>query len=129
MKITSGFIIYFSLFGSVASFADTCPRINEIDPFMPPAGWTFLIGPSPDFPMETYHYSSAIHCLGSFYYLQVICRYDSCGSFGCPAFTLISNNIYQEPSEPFPPWDHRSVLKYTLTCMPGDHNPVHCSFQ
>lgn len=129
-KITSVLIFHFLLFGSLQSFADTCPRIKDLDPFIPPTGWSFLISPDPSLPFEDYRFSGAIHSLnGYFYYLQVICRYDACPSFLCPAFTLISNKPYQEPSEPFPPWNHRSVLKYTLTCMPGDHDPAHCVFQ
>jgi hypothetical protein len=118
----------FFLLANTSSLADTCPRAQDLNPFLPPAGWSYLIPPF-DPSIEGYTFSSAIHSLnGAFYYQQVICRYEVCPSFLCPAFTLISNNTYQEPSESTPPWNHGSVLKYTLTCMPGDHNPEHCVF-
>lgn len=127
-KITSLVLLHFLLWGSVESFADTCPRIEEIKTGLPPSGWTFLIGPNEA--IENHSFSAAIHSLnGFFYYGQVICRYDACPSYLCPAFTLISTKIYQEPSEPTPPWNHLSVIQSTLTCMPGDHDPAHCLFQ
>lgn len=128
MKKISILAVIFYL-ASASSFADTCPPIHELKATLPPpAGWTYLLGP--DQALESYHFSSAIHSLnGSFYYEQVICRYAVCPSFGCPAFTLLSTKTYEEPNEARAPWDSRSVLKYTLTCMPGDHNPHHCVFK
>ena len=130
MKNISSLLIFtFLLLASLKSLADTCPNMTELKPWLLPAGWTYLVGP-PDLPAENYKFSAAIHSLnGAFYYEQVICRYDACPSYLCPAFSLISNNRYQEPSEARTPWNHLSVLRYTLTCMPGDHDPAHCVFQ
>jgi hypothetical protein len=109
-------------------FADTCPLMEDLEAALPPPGWSLLR--DPDLKLENYHFSAAIHSLNGFlHYEQIICRYDVCSSYGCPAFALLSNQRYQQPTEANPPWDHHSVLGYTLTCMPGDHNPAHCVFQ
>ncbi len=124
------FLLPVLFLSSLKSFAETCPRIQEINPAMAPNGWTFLIGPQPEIALDKYQFSCAIHSLNGYvYYGQVICRYDACPSYLCPAFTLISTKTYQEPSNPQSPWDHLSVLRFTLTCMPGDHNPAHCVFE
>lgn len=116
----------FLLLASLSSLADTCPRLQDFNYVQPPKGWSFLIGP--DF-IETYTFSAAIHFLGALYHEQVVCRYEACSSSFCPAFTLISDKAYQEPSEPKAPWNHYSVLGHSLTCMPADHDPAHCIFQ
>src|SRR5690242_15503728 len=102
--IRLAFLLGLSL-ASLQIWADTCPRIEEINSGLPPSNWEFLI--SPELPTNQYQFSSAIHSLNSiFYYEHVICRYDACPSYLCPAFTLISFKIYQEPSENRPPWNH-----------------------
>jgi len=127
-KILGVWSLILFLAGSL-SWADTCPRIQDLHADHAPQGWTFLIPPS-ESSLEGYRFSSAIHSLNAyFYYLQVICRYDSCPSMFCPAFTLISNDTYELPNKNSPPWNHRSVLNRTLTCMPADHDPAHCQFQ
>lgn len=120
-------MLSFFLLGSNMGLADTCPRAQDLDLTQPPAGWTYWIGP--DWISKNYTFSSAIHFLGSFCHEQIVCRYEACSSYFCSAFTLISNQTYQEPSEARAPWNHRSVLRYTLTCMPADHDPAHCVFQ
>ena len=125
------FILLLTLLACRSSLADTCPAVGSFTFSAPPPGWTFLVLPiEPSIGMENYSFSSAIHSLnGTFYYKQVICRYDVCPSFLCPAFTLISNKTYEQPGEVRAPWNHRSVIAFTLTCMPGDHDPAHCVFQ
>lgn len=122
-------LLTFLLFAiSMRCLADTCPKIQEIDRYQPPPGWTFLL--LPEQPIENYHFSQAIHSLnGSFYFQKVICRYDICASSGCPAFLLLSQKDYQQPNQPEPPWNHLSMIMWTYTCMPADYNPAHCVFK
>lgn len=110
-------------------YADTCPDIKGLDPFHPPAGWTLNIPPILE--GESYYFNEAIHSLnGSFYYLQVICKYQTfCPSNFCPAFSLLSNKQYVMPKTKSPPWDATSKLGFTLTCRPDDNNPANCVFQ
>jgi len=109
-------------------YADTCPPIQDFTPTKPPVGWILIMPPILDDPK--YYFGSAIHSLnGSFYYQQVICKYEACPSEYCPAFALLSTSTYAYPNTKTPPWDARSRLRFTLTCMPSDHDPSHCIFQ
>jgi len=123
-------ILIFStlLWLSNSGYADTCPGINGLDPFHPPAGWTLNVPPIVE--GQTYHFGEAIHSLnGSFYYQQVICKYQVCASAFCPAFSLLSNKQYDMPKTKTPPWNTSSRIAFTLTCRPDDNDPTHCVFQ
>jgi hypothetical protein len=113
---------------SLSSFADTCPRIIDINIHQPPKGWSMLIPPVIE--GQSYYFDRAIHSLnGSFYYGQVICEYRSCGSFACPAFELLSDAVYINPEAKTPPWDDWPVIAQTLVCAPKDNDPAHCIFE
>lgn len=116
------------LFFSDTGYGDTCPSIQEIDPFNPPTGWTLQIPPIID--GQEYYFSEAIHSMnGSFYFKQVICKYQACASAFCPAFSLLSNKQYAKPNTNAPPWDTKSRIAFTFTCRPIDNNPTNCIFQ
>lgn len=110
------------------SYADTCPDINGLDPFHPPTGWTLNVPPIIE--GQTYYFGEAIHSLnGSFYYQQVICKYQACASAFCPAFSLLSNKQYITPKTKTSPWDALSKIAFTLTCRPTNNDPTSCVFQ
>lgn len=113
-----------------AACANTCPTIAEFGQFgEPPAGWTLLIPSTIPFD-DKFEFGSATHSLnGSFYYKQVICKYAQCLSTFCPAFTILSNDTYNLPNTPLPPWGAPSPIVRTLTCEPPDHDPSHCVFE
>lgn len=122
------FIFIILLFIPTISFADTCPEINGLDPFHPPSGWTLNVPPIIE--GQTYYFGEAIHSLnGSFYYQQVICKYQACASAFCPAFSLLSDKQYITPKTKSPPWNAQSRIAFTLTCRPEDNNPKNCMFQ
>ncbi len=114
----------------ITSFAraDTCPHIEGLDPYHPPSGWTLAMPPVIE--GETYDFGLAVHSYnGSFYYKQVLCKYEACPSAFCPAFTLLSAKKYEFPNTNAPPWDAKSSLNFTFTCKPVNHDPTVCSFQ
>lgn len=117
-----------SILSSTITFADTCPVINGLNLSAPPAGWSVLLDPVVD--GEKYRFSSAVHSInGAYYQDQVICKYSSCPNAFCPAFALISDKKYDLPNVKAFPWNERSILAYTFTCTPPDHDPSHCVFQ
>jgi hypothetical protein len=121
------FLLLGIFFKLLPAYADTCPQIQDFTPTNPPPGWTLIMPPILD--DQKYYFGSAIHSLnGSFYYLQVLCKYEACPSDFCPAFALLSNNAYNFPNTKTPPWNQRSRLKSTFTCTPPDHDPSHCVF-
>ena len=125
-KIINWLLISGALSSSV--FADTCPTINEASPYNPPAGWSTLL--SPVIEGEHYQFNAAIHSLNGVYYNgQVICKYSSCPNSLCPAYALISDRTYELPNSKAKPWNQPSILAFTFTCMPMDHDPSHCIFQ
>jgi hypothetical protein len=109
------------------SWADTCPPALGLIPQSPPAGWSLLLPPVLE--GQRYEFGAAIHSLnGAYYYGQVICKYETCPSHFCPAFALISDKTYDFPNTKTPPWNARSVLAFTFTCLAPDHDPEHCVF-
>jgi len=117
-----------SLFVSISAWAAICPAVQNVDPLHPPAGWSTLLPPYDD-TTDTYYFGSAIHSFnGSFYFKQVICEYETCPSFGCYKFEIISNDPFEMPNSNAAPWNHRPVIAYTLLCTPPDHNPSVCEF-
>jgi hypothetical protein len=119
-------IMLLSVMGSFAQ-ADTCPPAKGLDLMHPPAGWKLLLPPAIE--GQRYEFGAAIHSLnGAYYYEQVICKYESCPSHFCPAFALISDKTYQHPNTKAAPWDARSVLGFTFTCISPEHDPAHCVF-
>lgn len=117
------------LFGTLSDvmYADTCPDAFGLNPLDPPAGWKLLLPPVLD--GQEYEFGAAIHSLnGGYYYGQVICKYQMCPSHFCPAFTIISEKVYEHPNTNAAPWDARSVLGFTLTCLAPNHDPAHCVF-
>lgn len=123
---------FFTLFTLLSilriSYADTCPDIKGLDPLHPPSGWTLNVPPI--FEEQDYYFGEAIHSLNaSFYYQQVICKYQACASAFCPAFSLLSNKPYVFPKTKSPPWDAASRIAFTLTCKPENNDPRSCIFQ
>lgn len=113
---------------SLSSHAETCPAADTLDPAHPPAGWSILVPPI--FEDQEYHFGKAIHSLnGSFYYLQVICEYETCPTFGCPKYSIISTNTYETPNTNATPWHTRPVIGFTFVCQPPNHDPAVCIFQ
>lgn len=116
------------VFLNTNSFADTCPSIENASPTNPPAGWSVLLQPAMD--GQQYYFGAAIHSLsGAYYYGQVICKYEACPNAFCPAYALISNKTYALPNTKAAPWNARSILQFTFTCIPADHDPEHCVFR
>lgn len=116
-----------SILASKIVLADTCPSAKGLDPMSPPAGWKLLLPPILE--NQKYHFGAAIHSLnGAYYYEQVICKYEACPSHFCPAFALISEKTYEYPNTKAAPWNERSVLGYTFTCISPDHDPTQCVF-
>lgn len=110
-----------------AVFADTCPLAQGLNPNNPPVGWKLLLPPVLD--GQHYFFSAAIHSLNMAYYdKHIICKYAACSTPFCPAFALISDKEYQYPNIKVFPWDAKSVLAFTLTCLPLDRDPLHCDF-
>ncbi len=121
-------IIIFLILVSNKAFAETCPDIQTFDPLHPPAGWTLNVPPIIE--DQSYYFGEAIHSLnGSFYFKQVICKYQACDSAFCPAFSLLSKGQYAYPNAKISPWDVVSRIAYTFTCHPIDHDPSKCNFQ
>lgn len=121
------FLALFCLYHQIA-IADTCPIAEGLNPSHPPAGWKLLLPPV----LEDQHYffGAAIHSInGAYYYEHVICKYEACPSTFCPAYALISDKAYQYPNSNASPWNKRSVLAFTFTCVPDDHDPSHCVFK
>ncbi len=128
MNYIKKIVVFFTVLLANTSFADTCPDINGLDPLHPPAGWTLNIPPIIE--DQDYYFGEAIHSLnGSFYFKQVICKYQVCASAFCPAFSLLSNKQYEFPKTKSPPWDVQSRIAFTFTCRPEDNDPKHCVFQ
>jgi|HubBroStandDraft_4_1064222.scaffolds.fasta_scaffold97944_2 hypothetical protein len=122
------FTLFILLCALNMSYADTCPDIKGLDPLHPPAGWTLNVPPI--FEEQAYYFGEAIHSLnGSFYYQQVICKYQACASAFCPAFSLLSNKQYVNPKIKSAPWDVSSRIAFTLTCRPPNNDPTSCVFQ
>ena len=121
------YILWVLLIINVA-YADTCPPIKNLNPNKPPAGWTLQIPPIID--GQDYYFGETIHSLnGSFYFKQIICKYQACSSAFCPAFSLLSNAQYQQPATSEAPWNAKSKIAATYTCRPVDHDPANCVFQ
>jgi hypothetical protein len=121
-------ILLIALTVSLSSRADTCPPVDQIDLNNPPPGWQVLVPPVVD--DEQYYFGKAIHSLnGGFFYGQVLCVYETCGSFGCPAFELLSEGTYKKPNAPDKIWSGRSIIVDTLTCAPANHDPSVCTFE
>jgi hypothetical protein len=113
---------------SLSGMAATCPPADGLNPGQLPAGWSILVAPI--IQGQTYHFGKAIHSLnGNFNYQQVICQYQTCPSFGCPAFTIISTGTFQYPESNAAPWDARPVIGSTLVCFPPNHDPSVCIFR
>jgi hypothetical protein len=113
---------------SLSGMAATCPPAEGLDLKRLPTGWNILVAPI--FQGQTYHFGKATHSLnGSFYYQQVICQYQTCSSFGCPAFTIVSNGTFQYPESDAAPWDARPVIRPSLVCFPPNHDPSVCIFR
>jgi hypothetical protein len=119
------FVILIAFFCINFCLADTCPTAESLGLFhTPPPGWSTLIGAPPG---DDYYFSEAVHSFnGTFYYKQVICRYEECPN--CFAFELLSDETYQLPNSNAPPWGAPSAIKWTYTCKPSDHNPDVCVF-
>jgi hypothetical protein len=110
------------------AYADTCPPAEGLNPYNLPIGWSLLLPPV--IAGENYYFSEAIHSLnGSFYYKQIICKYAACPTSFCPAFGILSTKAYNLPNTKMPPWHSLSVIAFTFTCRPADHNPTICLFQ
>lgn len=127
LRILFKIIIIIFCFHNQTLFADTCPAAEGLNPSHPPAGWKLLLPPV----LEGQHYffGAAIHSInGAYYYEQVICKYEACPSTFCPAYALISDKTYQKPNSNAYPWNKRSVLAFTFTCIPDDHDPKNCTF-
>jgi hypothetical protein len=119
-------IIALSLYVS-ASYADTCPPAQSINPQTPPAGWTLFM--SPLYAGENYYFVQAVHSLNANYYFQqVFCTYQTCPSFSCPTFTLLSNVTYQFPNSNNAPWNTAPPIVNTIVCFPKNNDPLQCVF-
>ena len=121
-------ILLFTLAVSFCCRAATCPSIDQIDITNPPAGWQLLLPPQVE--DEEYAFGKAIHSQNiGFFMGQVICVYEACSGFGCPAFELLSEGVYKTPDHATPTWSTRGIIASTLTCTPSDHNPATCHFE
>jgi hypothetical protein len=121
-------ILLITLSVSLSSHAATCPPAETLDPEHPPMGWSLLAPPI--FEDQHYHFGKAVHSLnGSFYYLQVICEYETCPTFGCPKFSILSADTYETPNTDAAPWQTKPVIGYTVVCQPPNHDSFACSFQ
>jgi hypothetical protein len=121
-------ILLIALLVSVAARAQTCPPINEINIANPPVGWKLLLPPQIE--GQTYHFGKAIHSLnGSFFYGQVICEYETCNSFDCPAIELLSDATYAKPYSIGGNWTQRANIAETIMCAPANHDPALCVFE
>ena len=125
-------IITLSLSVSQISYADSCPIVSNLNPLTPPGGWQLFISPmymGSNSQPDNFYFVSAMHSVSkTYYYQQIFCKYETCSSFGCPNFTLISTTTYQQPASNISPWNIYPVLANTVVCNPSNHDPLVCIF-
>jgi hypothetical protein len=116
---------------SLSSHAATCPPIAQLDPENLPMGWSMLIPPQLE--DQTYHFGKAVHSLNmNFFYGQILCTYEAyetCPTFLCPMFVIVSDEVYEQPTSTAAPWNTRPQVVSTLVCQPANHDPSVCVFE
>ena len=119
-------------FMSQLSRADFCPVAEGLNPETPPGGW--ILFNSPQFEgdnsqPQNFHFVSSTHSLSKTYFFQqVFCQYETCSTYGCPNFTLISTITYKQPAVNISPWNTYPTLTNTVVCQPTDYDPLQCVF-
>lgn len=115
-------------FYQLNAVAATCPAVDSFDPYNPPEGW--VVSMPVVLPDQDYVFSRAVHFLDTAIYPQrVMCIYSTCSEPYCPAYSLLSVDLYNQPDHREAPWDAPNRLKGTVTCQPENHDPSVCVFQ
>ncbi|MES2217281.1 MAG: hypothetical protein V4501_02610 [Pseudomonadota bacterium] len=133
-------ILLITLTVSLSCRAMTCPPVDQIDVNDPPLGWEILLPPKDDQDLN-YHFKKAYRTIdfttpeeGSDFPVpypyngQVICDYESCASYSCPFYELISDYYTESPLKS-PPWIKTSIFTNTWVCQPTNRDPGVCVFE